>query len=81
MRFLQIIVTERVAEKLALFDLTADEAARIVNEPMDVAVSRSSGLPLAFGYSDDGRYFAIPHKVIDRDTAQIVSGFPVPEPS
>jgi hypothetical protein len=52
----------------------------VVNDPDEFAVSHSSGLPCAFGYTRDGRYIVAVFEEIDDATIYPVTAYEVPEP-
>lgn len=60
-----------------------DEAEEVLlNSDSTRAVSRSSGLPTAFGWTSAGRYLAVVHELVDEDplTIRPVTAYDVPPP-
>jgi hypothetical protein len=55
------------------------EFERIVQDPEWTETSRSSGLPVAFGESDDGRLLACVYEVLDGFLVRPVTAFFVDE--
>ena len=69
---------EKLAEKHAL---VIDDFEAVVSDPDETSVSRSSGRPMAFGYTADGRYIACVYELEqDGVTVTPVTAYPVPEP-
>src|ERR1700731_1608141 len=64
-------------------DVTIDEAEEVLLDPESSrAVSRSSGLPTAFGWTSTGRYLAVVYELVDDDplTFRPVTAYDVPPP-
>ena len=51
-----------------------------MGNPCKEGVSRSSGLPVAWGYTLEGVYVRVVYEPIDEDTIRAVTADPVPEP-
>ena len=49
----------------------------VVLNPDRLGVSRSSGRPIAFGYTDDGREIAVVYEQIDECTVYPITAFEV----
>lgn len=65
-------------------DVSIDEAEEVLLDPCSSrAVSRSSGLPTAFGWTSTGRYLAVVYELVDDDplTMRPVTAYEVPPPS
>lgn len=65
-------------------DVTIDEAEEVLLDPQSSrAVSRTSGLPTAFGWTSTGRYLAIVYELVDDDplTLRPVTAYDVPPPA
>ena len=60
---------------IAEHGLTPDDVEPIVLNPDRVAVSHSSGRPIAFGETPDGRYVAIVYEQIDECTVYPITAF------
>ncbi len=56
MPYFEFLWSEETIDHLAEHDVSQDEFERIVQSPVSTSESYSSGLPAAFGYTDDGRF-------------------------
>lgn len=66
-------------QHIAEHDIAPQEVEQVRAKPDEVAQSRSSGRPVAFGCTDGGRYLAVVHEVIDDATVYPITAFGVPE--
>ena len=57
-----------------------DDFEHVVSNPIRRGISRSSGLPAAWGYATDGRYIIAVYEEIDDTTILPVTAYEVPEP-
>lgn len=73
------IWTPEIIEHLAEHDVTPDDFEKIVSNPEYHDVSRSSGNPIAFGHSLDGRFLCCVYKLIDTDLIEPVTAYEVEE--
>ncbi len=65
-------------------DVSIDEAEEVLLDPRSSrAVSHSSGLPTAFGWTATGRHLAVVYELVDEDplTFRPVTAYDVPPPS
>lgn len=67
--------TEHVAEH----GLTPDDVDYVLANPLRHGVSRSSGEPVVFGYTPDGRYIAVIYSEVDDDTVYPITAYDIPE--
>jgi uncharacterized DUF497 family protein len=67
----------RRIEHLAEHDVTPDEFEEIVSDPEYEDVSRSSGNPLAIGYTNEGRHLCCVFRLLDEDTIEPVTAYEV----
>lgn len=68
-------------EHIAGHGLTPDEVEDVLlNRDSRFARSRSTGRPLAFGYTSTGRYILVAFDEIDEWTVYPVTAYEVPEP-
>jgi hypothetical protein len=66
-------------EHLAQHGITPDEFEEVVCNPDSVGESRSTGRPIAFGYTTTGKYLACLYELIDPDTVLPVTAYEVEE--
>jgi hypothetical protein len=71
------IWTAEVIEHLAEHEVTPEEFEEVVSRPDFEDVSRSSGNPVAFGHSSDGRYLCCVFRRLDDDTIEPVTAYEV----
>jgi uncharacterized DUF497 family protein len=57
--------------------LTQDEVEEVVQDPDHVDTSRSSGRPIAFGYTSEGKYLAVVYELIDQTTVYPITAYEV----
>ncbi len=55
--------------------LTPEDVNAVLMDPDETGVSRSSGRPIAFGYTPDGRYICVVYEAIDPSTLYPVTAF------
>lgn len=73
--------SEELIHKLAeKHDVSIDDFEAVVSDPDETGVSRSSGRPISFGYTADGRYIACVYE-LEEDGVSItpITAYPVPE--
>lgn len=63
-----IIYDDETVEHLALHGVTIEDFQAIVNAPLSVDESKSSGRVVAFGFTADGRYLACIYECLDEQT-------------
>ena len=68
-------------EHLTDHDLTIDDIERVLADPVSEGTSRSTGLPVAWGYVPDGRYVLVVYEKVAEQTIRVVTAYEVPEPS
>ena len=66
-------------EHIAEHDLTPEDIEEVVFNPMDRDVSRSSGLPIVFGFTPDGRYILVVYEQLDETTIYPVTAYDLEE--
>ncbi len=71
--------TSEIIEHLAEHDVSPEDFEDIVSNPESEDVSRSTGNPLAFGFTADGRYLCCVFKRLDEDTIEPVTAYEVGE--
>jgi len=66
-------------EHIAQHGLTPEDVEEVVFNPVDRDVSQSSGLPLVFGFTPDGRYIMVVYEQIDDVTIYPVTAYDMEE--
>jgi uncharacterized DUF497 family protein len=68
-------------EHITQHGLTREEVEDVLRDPDSGFVrSRTSGLPVAFGYTSTGRYIMVAFYEIDEVTIYPITAYEVPEP-
>lgn len=73
------IWTPEIIDHLAEHGVTPEEFEEVLNNPEYEDVSRSSGNPIAFGFTLDGRYLGCVFSRIDQDTIEPITAYEVGE--
>jgi hypothetical protein len=79
MAFFEFVWADPVLEKLAERDISPYDVEAIIAKPEGQDVSRSTGLPVAFGALADGRFIIVVYRWIDQVTVQPITAYEVPE--
>jgi hypothetical protein len=66
-------------EHIAEHGLTPDDVEEVLFNPLDRDVSRSSGLPIVFGFTPDGRYILVVYEQTAEITIYPVTAYEVEE--
>ena len=66
-------------EHIAEHDLEPEDVEEVFFNPVDRDVSRSSGLPIVFGFTLNGRYIMVVYEQIDDLTVYPVTAYDVEE--
>ena len=64
-------------DHLAEHGVTSEEFEEVVCSPDAVGESRSTGGPIAFGYTSTGKYIACLYEMLDADTVLPVTAYEV----
>jgi hypothetical protein len=64
-------------QHIAEHDLTPEDVEGVLFDPVGRDRSRSSGLPIVFGFTSDGRYIMVVYEQIDASTVYPVTAFEV----
>ncbi len=64
-------------EHIAQHGLTPEEVEEIMLDPEHTSVSRSSGRPIVFGYTNTGKYIAVVYEQIDADTVYPITAYEI----
>lgn len=62
----------------ARHDVSKEEVQEAFHNIYDIDFSRSSGFPIAFGETNDGRHLAVIYQEIDEETVRPVTAYAVP---
>ena len=68
------------AEHIAEHELTVEDVEYVLENPTSVGVSKSTGLPVAWGYTPDDRYIIVVYEELEEETIRVVTAYDVPEP-
>ena len=71
--------TDEIIEHLAEHDLTPDDFEFVLANPTAKGTSDSSGRPVVWGYTEDGRFVIAIYRSLDDDTILPVTAYEVPE--
>lgn len=67
-------------EHIAQHELTIDDVEHVLLAPTSTGVSRSTGLPVVWGYTPDGRYIIVVYEEADEAAIRVITAYDVPEP-
>ena len=67
-------------EHISQHDLTVEDVEHVLSNPTGEGTSRSTGLPLVWGYTQDGRYTMVVFQELERDLIRVITAYEVPEP-
>ena len=62
-------------QHIAEHGLTPEDIEEVMFNPIDRDVSHSSGLPIVFGFTPDGRYILVVYEQIDEVTIYPVTAY------
>ena len=57
--------------------ITKDEVREVLCDPIAKETSRSSGRPIAFGFTSTGKSLAVVYEMVDEDTVYPVTAYEV----
>jgi hypothetical protein len=80
MPYIEIIWNEEPdgnIEHIAEHGLTPEDVEEVILNPVDRDVSRSTGLPIVFGFTADGRYILVVYEQVDDITIYPVTAYEV----
>ena len=80
MGYFEFLWTEEIVEHIAEHGVSQDDFEQVVTKPWSKGMSRSSGLPAAWGYAADGRYLMVVYEELDEMTILPVTAYEVREP-
>ena len=73
------IWTQEIINHLAEYEVTPEEFEEVVSSPEEEDVSQSTGNPLVFGSTSEGRFLCCIYRRIDGDTIEPVTAYDVGE--
>jgi hypothetical protein len=73
------IWSQESIDHLAEHDVTSEEFEQVVSNPDFEDISRSTGNPVAFGATSEGRYLCCVFRRLDDDTVEPVTAYDVEE--
>jgi uncharacterized DUF497 family protein len=66
-------------EHIAEHGLEIADVEHVLASPANEGTSRSSGLPVVWGFTPDGMHIIVVYEHIDEDTIRVVTAYEVPE--
>ena len=79
MAYYEFLWTDEIIDHLAQHGVSPEDFERIVCHSRVRGRSRSSGDPVAWGYTDDGRYIIAVYELIDELTVLPVTAYEIEE--
>jgi len=67
-------------EHIAEHGLTMDDVEFVLTHPISEGFSRSSGMPIVWGFTPDEVYIMVAYERIDAETIRVITAYEVPEP-
>jgi len=64
-------------EHILQHDLSIEDVEHVLANPAAEGASRSTGLPVAWGYVPDGRYTIVVYEKIDKETIRVITAYEV----
>jgi hypothetical protein len=80
MPYYDFLWTEEIMAHLAEHGISPDDFEEVVTRPKRTGKSKSSGDPVAWGYTRDGRYIIAVYQTVDFATVLPVTAYEVPQP-
>ena len=79
MPYFEFVWNDEIKNHISQNDISSHDFEQIVCNPKSESRSRSTGLPIAFGYTADGRYMMAVYELLDDVTVLPVTAYEVPE--
>jgi uncharacterized DUF497 family protein len=67
-------------QHIAEHGLSIEDIEDVLAKPTSEGVSRSSGRPCVWGYTEESVYIIVVYEIIDRDTIRVVTAYETTEP-
>jgi len=85
MDFLQVIWDDENdphgnVEHIAEHGLTMDDVDFVLTHPVSEGISKSSGMPIIWGFTPDETYIMVVYEQIDAETIRVITAYEVSEP-
>ncbi len=80
MPYYEFLWTDEIVRHIAEHGISQDDFEHVVCDPASKGYRRSSGLPVAWGYTSDGRYVMAVYEALDEVTVLPVTAYEAPEP-
>ena len=61
-------------------DLTIEDVEYVLLNTTDEGISRSTGLPVVWGYTQDARYTIVVFQKLEENLIRVITAYEVPEP-
>jgi uncharacterized DUF497 family protein len=68
-------------QHIAEHGLSIDEVEEVLVSPSSEGLSKSTGRPVAWGYTQEGLYLIVVYEQVDEETIRVVTAYEVDEPS
>lgn len=80
MPYPRIVWSDEIIDHIERHGISPPDFEHVVRNPVRKGWSRSSGLPVSWGYTQDGRYIMAVYEELDDATILPVTAYEVPEP-
>ena len=60
--------------------MTIEDAEHVLANPTSEGISKSTGLPVVWGYTADGIYIIVVYEQVDEGTLRVITAYEVSEP-
>ena len=80
MPYWDFVWTDDIIQHIAEHGISQSDFEFVVCNPLSKGLSRSTGLPVAWGHTKDGRYIMVVYEQLDSLTVLPVTAFVVREP-
>jgi len=67
-------------EHIAQHGLTIEDVEHVLANPTSEGISKSTGLPVVWGYTADGVYVIVVYEQVDEGTLRVITAYEVSEP-
>ena len=67
-------------EHIALHELSIEDVEGVLLAPASRGISRTTGLPVVWGYTPEGRYIIVVYEEVAEAAIRVITAYDVPEP-